>query len=90
MQPSPPERQAVFCSLVLGILRELDITSLGHYSESPEALYYFAHALRRAALETGFVNDPLTHEDPAETLMSPEYWFVTTISRRPSPSTSTS
>lgn len=73
LQPSPPERQAVFCSLVLGILRELDITSFGHYSESPEALYYMAHALRRAAHETGFLNDPEIFEDPTETLMSPEY-----------------
>jgi gamma-glutamyltranspeptidase/glutathione hydrolase len=73
LQPSPPERQAVFCSLVLGILRELDITSFGHYAESPEALYYMAHALRRAAYETGFVNDPETFDDPTATLMSSEY-----------------
>jgi gamma-glutamyltranspeptidase / glutathione hydrolase len=86
LQPSPPERQAVFCSLVLGILRELDITSFGHYSESPEALYYMAHALRRAASETGFVNDPETHEDPTETLMSPEYHrFLADVLRRSTP-----
>jgi len=73
LQPTPPERQAVFCSLVLGILRELDITSYGHYAESPEALYFMAHALRRAAFETGFLNDPDTWEVPTETLMAPEY-----------------
>jgi gamma-glutamyltranspeptidase/glutathione hydrolase len=86
LQPSPPERQAVFCSLVLGVLRELDITSLGHYSESAEALYYFAHALRRAGFETGFINDPETFEDPAETLMSPEYHrFLADVLRRSTP-----
>jgi gamma-glutamyltranspeptidase/glutathione hydrolase len=73
VQLSPPERQAVFCSLVLGILEHLDITSLGHYTESAEALYYFGHALRRAAFESGFLNDPATWEDPSGTLMSPEY-----------------
>jgi gamma-glutamyltranspeptidase / glutathione hydrolase len=73
VQLSPPERQAVFCSLVLGILEHLDIASLGHYTESAEALYYFGHALRRASFETGFLNDPATWEDPSETLMSPEY-----------------
>jgi gamma-glutamyltranspeptidase / glutathione hydrolase len=63
----------VFCSLVLGMLRELDVPSLGHYAESPEALYYMAHALRRAEFETGFLNDPQTWDVPTETLMSPEY-----------------
>jgi gamma-glutamyltranspeptidase/glutathione hydrolase len=72
-QPSPPERQAVYCSLVLGMLEELEITKLGHWSESPESLYYLAHALRRAAHECGFVNDPVAFENPAPTLMSREY-----------------
>jgi gamma-glutamyltranspeptidase/glutathione hydrolase len=73
VQPSPPQRQAVFCSIVLGILRELDVTSLGHYSQSPQALYYMAHALRRADFETGYLNDPRIWQDPTETLMSPDY-----------------
>ena len=73
VQLSPPERQAVYCSLVLGILEELELPSFGHYTQSAEALYYFGHALRRAEYETGFLNDPATFEDPAEILMSPEY-----------------
>ena len=72
VQQSPPERQGVFCAMVLGILDELDVTSYGHYSTSPEALYFFAHALRRAAAETGFLNDPETHADPSATLASRE------------------
>jgi gamma-glutamyltranspeptidase/glutathione hydrolase len=81
VQPSPPERQAVYCSLVLGILEELDIKSLGHYSESAEALFYFAHALRRAEFETGYLNDPHVFEDPSATLTSKELhrFFATTL-----------
>jgi gamma-glutamyltranspeptidase / glutathione hydrolase len=58
VQQSPPERQGVFCRIVLGILEELDVVSLGHWSESADSLYFLAHALRRAALETGLLNDP--------------------------------
>ncbi|MFI5958946.1 gamma-glutamyltransferase [Cryptosporangium sp. NPDC051539] len=72
-QLSPPDRQAVYCALVLGILRHLDLPSLGHFAESPEAAYYMAHALRLAHLETGFINDPAIFEDPAGVLMSDEY-----------------
>jgi gamma-glutamyltranspeptidase/glutathione hydrolase len=72
VQLSPPERQGVFCAIVLGILAELDITSIGHWSESEEALYYLAHALRRAHLECGFVNDPEVFADPSGQLVSPE------------------
>ena len=72
-QLSPPERQVVYCAIVLGILRELDLPALGHYSESAEAAYYFSHALRRAHYETGFINDPEVFEDPTSTLMDPSY-----------------
>lgn len=86
VQLSPPERQAVFCSLVLGVLEHLDVARLGHYTESAEALYYFGHTLRRATFETGFLNDPATWEDPSETLMSPEYHaFLADVLRRSRP-----
>ena len=86
VQLSPPERQAVFSSLVLGILRHLDVASLGHYSESAEALYCFGHALRRASFETGFLNDPATWENPSKTLMADEYHaFLADIVRRSRP-----
>jgi gamma-glutamyltranspeptidase / glutathione hydrolase len=58
VQLAPPERQGVFCNMVLGILKHLDIASLGHYTESAESLYYMAHALRRAEFELGLLNDP--------------------------------
>jgi gamma-glutamyltranspeptidase / glutathione hydrolase len=73
VQLSPPERQAVYCSIVLGILDELGVADLGPPSASAESLYYLAHALRRAHLECGFVNDPRTFEDPSDVLMSREY-----------------
>ena len=73
VQLSPPDRQAVYCAIVLGILRHLDITTFGHFSESPEAAYYLGHALRLAHQETGFVNDPAIFEDPSSLLMSDDY-----------------
>jgi gamma-glutamyltranspeptidase/glutathione hydrolase len=72
-QLSPPQRQGVYCSLVLGVLDNLGIESLGHYTESAEALYFIAHALRRATHEIGVLNDPWIFEDPSEILMSGEY-----------------
>ncbi|MDP9102073.1 MAG: gamma-glutamyltransferase [Actinomycetota bacterium] len=73
VQLSPPERQGVYCAIVLGILEELDVASLGHWSTSGESLYYLAHALRRANLECGFLNDPLVFGDPSATLVSADY-----------------
>ena len=73
VQQAPPERQAVMSAMVLGILHELGVAELGHYAESPQSLYYMAHALRRAAYETGFINDPEVFEDPSSVLMSREY-----------------
>ncbi|WP_233159787.1 gamma-glutamyltransferase [Pseudonocardia sp. MH-G8] len=72
VQQSPPERQGVFCRIVLGMLEELDVVALGHWSESAESLYYLAHALRRAAAETGFVNDPLVFGDASTAMASRE------------------
>ncbi|WP_226378895.1 gamma-glutamyltransferase [Pseudonocardia sp. KRD291] len=72
VQQSPPERQGVFCQIVLGMLAELDVTSLGHWSESAESLYYLAHALRRAGLETGLLNDPTVFGDASAAMATPE------------------
>ncbi len=73
VQPPPPERQAVFCAIVLGILRHLDISSLGHYSESGESLYYWGQALRRADFECGLLGDPQFFETPLDVWMADEY-----------------
>ncbi len=72
-QPSPPERQAVFCAIVLGILKHVDVRALGHYSESADSLYYMAHALRRANFELGQLNDPQFFDVPLDIWMSDDY-----------------
>ncbi|ANY09394.1 gamma-glutamyltransferase [Pseudonocardia sp. HH130630-07] len=72
VQLSAPERQGVYCQIVLGLLEELDITSVGHWSQDADALYYLAHALRRAAFETGLLNDPALFGDTTGPLTSPD------------------
>ncbi len=73
VQPPPPERQGVFCAMVLGILKHLDIAKLGHYSESAESLYYMAHALRRAQFELGQLWDPEFFGVPTEIWMADDW-----------------
>jgi gamma-glutamyltranspeptidase/glutathione hydrolase len=73
VQLPPPEVIGLRSAIMLGILDELDVASMGHYTESAEALYYVAHALRRAIYETGIVNDPLIFDDPTEHLLSREF-----------------
>lgn len=73
VQLSPPERQGVYCAMVLGILGALDVKRLGPLTESAETLYYTAHALRRAAYETGFLNDPELWGNPQEYLLSKDF-----------------
>jgi gamma-glutamyltranspeptidase/glutathione hydrolase len=73
VQPPPPERQAVFCAIVLGILRHLDVSSMGHYTESAEALYYMGQALRRADFECGLLADPQFFDVPVDVWLSEDY-----------------
>lgn len=72
-QPAPPERQGLFCNMVLGILKHLDVSSLGHYSESADSLYYMGHALRRAHFELGHLHDPQFFDVPLDIWMSDDY-----------------
>jgi gamma-glutamyltranspeptidase / glutathione hydrolase len=76
VQCSPPERQAVYCAIVLGVLEELGVSELGPITESAETLYYTAHALRRAHFECGFLNDPAVFEDPSSFLVSDTFHRV--------------
>lgn len=73
VQPAPPERQALYCCLVLGILRHLDVSSLGHYTESADSLYYMGQALRRAGFELGMLHDPQFFDVPLDVWMSEDY-----------------
>jgi gamma-glutamyltranspeptidase / glutathione hydrolase len=85
-QPTPPQRQAVFCALVLGMLRHLDVSSLGHYTQSADSLYYMGQALRRADFECGLLNDNKFFEVPLEVWMSDEYHAsLATILKRSRP-----
>jgi gamma-glutamyltranspeptidase/glutathione hydrolase len=59
--------------MVLDMLEDLGVPDLGHWSESASALYFLAHALRRARFETGYVNDPAHFGVPTSELMSREY-----------------
>lgn len=73
VQTAPPERQALYCCLVLGMLRHLDVARLGHYTESAESLYYMAQALRRAHMELGHLHDPEFFGVPTDVWTSDAY-----------------
>ena len=73
VQTAPPERQGLYCCLVLGILRHLDISRLGHYTQSAESLYFMAQALRRAHFELGHLHDPEFFGVPSDVWMSEDY-----------------
>ena len=86
VQATPPQRQAVYCALVLGMLKHLDVSSLGHYSESADSLYYMGQALRRADFECGLVNDAKFFDVPLEVWLSDEYHAsLATILKRSRP-----
>jgi gamma-glutamyltranspeptidase/glutathione hydrolase len=73
LQLAPPERQGLFCNLVLGILKHLDVATLGHYTESADSLYYMAQAMRRAEFELGQLHDPEFFGVPLDVWTSDEY-----------------
>ena len=86
LQLSPPERQGVFCAMVLGILRHLDLPALGHYAKSAESLYYFAHALRWAEFELGYLWDPKMFEVPTDLWLSDDHHrYVAQLLKRSKP-----
>ena len=72
VQFSAPERTGVTSAMFLGIIEQLGVSSMGHYSESADALYYMAHALRRVNWEIGLLQDPELFESPADLLISAE------------------
>ena len=73
VQFSPPERTGVFTAFVMGVLSNFDLRALGHYTESADALYLMAHALRRAHWELGLLYDPEIFHVPVETWLSEAY-----------------
>ena len=88
VQPPPPERQGLYCCLVLGMLKHLGVSELGHYTESAESLYYMGQALRRAHFELGHLHDPEFFDVPLDVWMSDEYHAsLAAILRRSRPKT---
>ena len=73
LQLGPPERTGVFTACVLGVLSNFNMREMGHYTESAEALYLMAHALRRAHWEVGLLYDPQSFNVPLNAWLSREY-----------------
>ena len=59
-------------AMFLGVMEQLGIGSMGHYSQSPETLYYMAHALRWVNWEIGMLHDPTLFDAPMDLLLSKE------------------
>ncbi|KQT51851.1 hypothetical protein ASG47_02940 [Devosia sp. Leaf420] len=68
---APPERQAVFCSLVLGVLEEAGIAQMEPFGA--DYLFYMSHALRLAEQACGFLHDPQYFGEGATAIMDPAY-----------------
>jgi len=79
-----PQRQGIFCALVLGIIDNVDGGS--DPIDTPQAIYAMAHALRSAAYQCGYLNDPEVFDVPLETFLDPEFHrFLGTLIARSRP-----
>ena len=68
---APPERQAVYCAFVLGVLEALGIDDVEPFGA--DHLFYMSHALRLGDFNSGFLHDPEFFDAAAEPLMDPDY-----------------
>jgi len=73
IQQAPPEIQAALCAMVLGILDHLGTPDKGHFTQSAEAFYDMAHALRWVGRDLGFLNDPEYFRVPMDVYLDDEY-----------------
>jgi len=69
----PPQRGGFYSAFTLGILEEFDLKSIGHYTDSAEALALIAWALRRAHLERELIHDLEYYNVPIKTLLKKDY-----------------
>ena len=70
----PPDTGGLIVGSNLNILENFDLKSMGHYSESPEALEIMIRAFGRVNDETRWViKDPLNFRIPSELWLSKEY-----------------
>ena len=72
IQLNLPERTGVLSAMFMGVMEQLGIGSLGHYTQSPETLYYMAHALRWVNWEIGMLQDPVLFNAPVDLYLSRE------------------
>jgi len=68
---APPERQAAYCALVLGVLEAAGIKDMEPFGA--EYLFFMGHALRLGDQACAFLHDPLFFGDAATTMMDPDY-----------------
>lgn len=68
---APPERQAAFCALVLGVLEASGVADMEAFGA--EYLFTTSHALRLAEQACGFLHDPEHFGDGAAAIMDPAY-----------------
>ncbi|MDB5586214.1 MAG: Gamma-glutamyltranspeptidase [Devosia sp.] len=68
---APPERQAVFCSLVLGVLEQAGIAEMEPFGA--DYLFFMSHALRLAEQACGFLHDPEYFGAAAGPIMDSSY-----------------
>jgi gamma-glutamyltranspeptidase/glutathione hydrolase len=73
LQLSPPEATGLVTAMFLGILPNLDVRALGHYTESAKTLFYVAYALRRIGQELENINDPEIFGVPVEEWLDPDF-----------------
>ena len=72
----PPQRGGFYTGSLFGVLKEFDISSMGHYTESAETLALMAWILRRAHYDRNLIHDQEFYDTPLDTLLSDEYHKV--------------
>lgn len=71
VQFAPPERQAVYCALILGVLQALRYEQMEPLSA--DALWAMSHAMRWAERDCGYLHDPVIFHTPVDVLLDSGY-----------------
>jgi gamma-glutamyltranspeptidase/glutathione hydrolase len=69
----PPVYGGLMVAYNLNILRNFDLESMGHFSESPDALEILVRTSGRVFHEVGLLKDPRNFHTPVDLLLSDEY-----------------
>lgn len=73
----PPQRGGFYTGFLLGVLKNFDLQSMGHYTESAETLALMAWTLSRAHNDRSLIHDGDYYDNPLEALLSEEYLRAT-------------